>query len=792
MCASIVVAQTPSPAPTESHSPETAPLFARAKHQYVAKDYRAAADTYTEILAREPKNIEALFDRGKARYFGKDTDGSIGDMNAVLQSGENYEAHFYLGRDAYRKGLEAEAIAQESKAKGDVVEAIAQESKAKGETAEAIAQESKAIELKPSFEPAWSLRGDFRLGAKPVDFAAAESDMDRAIELNPSDPFPRGDRSFVYSQTRRFRQSIADATLALKKMPSFSNALLARGISEFALDNAHAADHDYTQYVNQEPEDAEGFALRGSERIFLPNLDGSVSDLQTALRLDPSNSKARKFLPQAYTLRAIHSFESFLSEQTPKSKGLSDFNNAVSDFNNALRLNPDFPLALFMRAFIRVHSGDFAGAERDARAVDRLKPNDAEIAALFAWIETGRHNRSAAIAAADRAIKLDPGAAEYVYRAVVRSQFCDPRGAIADLTTALHLDGSLGDAWYVRGAMRLSTGDYRGALSDETAALKLDPKSIYALVERGIAYKHLHDRDLALTDFSKAIALNSTDPIPLYDRATTLAGLAEDQYEAAAPDTTAKPSGASEAGTITGGSALFALRFQLPSVGWIGSMFSFARIGNGSAEAAEANPTQQRDRSFESALRDLAAADRLETTAHAPFTNHVTTLEAEGDILLNLHRYEDGIAAFSRALNIAPDDYESLLGRGIGYRHTNRRADALADFRHAVTVAQAHPTRSVADSCAVDHIDASEAYDELGEQLRIAGDYPGAIDALDHALKINAGDAEAFDDRAQVHEQLGDRAAAISDLQSAIRLFRSSGRPAIAGKVQAELNAFGP
>jgi tetratricopeptide (TPR) repeat protein len=87
---------------------------------------------------------------------------------------------------------------------------------------------------------------------------------------------------------------------------------------------------------------------------------------------------------------------------------------------------------------------------------------------------TGKGDYRGAIAAYDRALRIDPNyALAYNNRGTMRSELGDKQGAIEDFDRALRIDPNLSHAYYNRGLVRKALGDKQGALQDFEKAANL-------------------------------------------------------------------------------------------------------------------------------------------------------------------------------------------------------------------------------------------------------------------------------------------------------------------------------
>lgn len=166
--------------------------------------YKDAADRYTKILLKQPKNTTALYYRSRARYFVKDFAGAAEDaqalvkilterdqkkLRAVYQTKTMFEymsGYAYMRMEAWDKAREAfgRALAEDMSffmAKS----ALARVALAQGDTETAIAELDQAVQLKADDAQLRLEYGVALLGAQPPRAAEAEAQIRKAIELEP-------------------------------------------------------------------------------------------------------------------------------------------------------------------------------------------------------------------------------------------------------------------------------------------------------------------------------------------------------------------------------------------------------------------------------------------------------------------------------------------------------------------------------------------------------------------------------------------------------------------------------
>jgi tetratricopeptide (TPR) repeat protein/tRNA A-37 threonylcarbamoyl transferase component Bud32 len=109
-------------------------------------------------------------------------------------------------------------------------------------------------------------------------------------------------------------------------------------------------------------------------------------------------------------------------------------------------------------------------------------------------------------------IPIDPNrstdAKFYRERGDKRYRAGDHKGAVADYSTAIHLNPNDAIAYYRRGNTQYVLGDKKAALTDYNKAIQIDPDYADAYAGRGSTKSDLGDKQGALTDFNKAIQLN--------------------------------------------------------------------------------------------------------------------------------------------------------------------------------------------------------------------------------------------------------------------------------------------
>jgi tetratricopeptide (TPR) repeat protein len=159
-----------------------------------------------------------------------------------------------------------------------------------------------------------------------------------------------------------------------------------------------------------------------------------------------------------------------------------------------------------------------------------------------------------------------------------------------------------------------------------------------------------------------------------------------------------------------------------------------------------------------------------------------------GTCHLEAGRLDEAIAAFTRAIELAPDFLDARYNRGLAFSRSNRLAEADQDFSKAIELspsyAKAYNSRAavrlragrfneaLADinkGIALNPHDA-EAYVTRGTIYAVARHYAEAIEDYDRAIGLSPDDAAAWFNRGTALSNFGRPDQALSDLDHAIAL----------------------
>jgi tetratricopeptide (TPR) repeat protein len=258
------------------------------------------------------------------------------------------------------------------------------------------------------------------------------------------------------------------------------------------------------------------------------------------------------------------------------------------------------------------------------------------------WWRAGAYDR--AIAAATRAIALDPHNAHYVQsRGISYHDAGDYARAIADATQAIALDPQNAQAYNQRGISYDAQGDYDRAVADHTRALELAPATADFYRDRGVAYHNQGAYDAANADITPAQPRDPPKAQNLYARGVSYQVLGA--YAQAIADL----------------SAAVAHDPTHPRPNW------------------QRGVTYHNAGDYARALADYSAALARDPTQPAYYLERGKTYSRQG-------AYAPAIADFTAALARDANNASILRERGVAYHNQGALALALADYTRAATL----------------------------------------------------------------------------------------------------------
>ena len=154
-----------------------------------------------------------------------------------------------------------------------------------GEFKLAIANLTASIDAAPENPSTYQNRG--LAYERSGDIENAESDFSSAISLDSSNFTRFQERGMLYYNTGRAELAIDDFNRAIELAPDVPGLLFKRAYAFNDAGDPGAAIRDANQLLEMAPENPRGYLARGVAELMLGNIDVGLSDLDSALALDP-------------------------------------------------------------------------------------------------------------------------------------------------------------------------------------------------------------------------------------------------------------------------------------------------------------------------------------------------------------------------------------------------------------------------------------------------------------------------------------------------------------------------
>lgn len=202
-----------------------ATLYIQAKWADRSGDYKAALEAYSKILEADPNDADSWLARARAKWQLKDRDGALADIARALKLDPDFIGAYY-DRSIFRaelkdfegsladcnKAIECMRRLPDDEPRFEANSALfarrAEVEAASGDTASAIRDLTSAIKWNPKFPDAYNLRG--RLYGESANFAAAEADYTKLIELVPKSTEACSKRAWIRFCGQKWDLALAD------------------------------------------------------------------------------------------------------------------------------------------------------------------------------------------------------------------------------------------------------------------------------------------------------------------------------------------------------------------------------------------------------------------------------------------------------------------------------------------------------------------------------------------------------------------------------------------------------
>jgi len=225
------------------------------------KDDLAMAD-FDTALNLDPKDVDALYERGNVYLHRKDYGKAIADYDAAIQLRPGAAGLWDNRGMAYHES---------------------------GQYERAIKDYDEAIRLNPKDYRALNNRGQARRNMGKYDLAI--QDYDAALGLKPDYIIALINRAYAYLKSGQYEQALADYNSLVQKNPDDAEALNNRCWTFVVMHRAREGLGDCDRSLSLQPK-AYTFDSRGFAHLQLGDLAAAIADFDKAVELDPHKASS--------------------------------------------------------------------------------------------------------------------------------------------------------------------------------------------------------------------------------------------------------------------------------------------------------------------------------------------------------------------------------------------------------------------------------------------------------------------------------------------------------------------
>jgi tetratricopeptide (TPR) repeat protein len=358
----------------------------------------------------------------------------------------------------------------------------------------------------------------------------------------------------------RAPEAKANLSTLLKDSPNDSEITLAMGQAEETLGNKQNAENLFKRAIELAPEQFAGYLalsqfyfkqqqpdkasetlndaatkvaetaemrrMLGQSELARNRLDSAMHEFKRAIELDAQDLDARFGLAVAYR-RAGHLDEArtlfdAIAVRDPQYAGLTlergqlleaqgAYDKAVENYRVALEKDPKDTSLLLRLGAAQVESGQLDAADQTLDKVIHETPNSADAEYYLGRVAFARGRGPDALTHFDRSLALDGTQAQYhLYAARAALEMNNLGRTLDEAESTLDRDPKSGDAYWVRGVVRMRSGAVKDALKDAARALELNPKRIEAHALMAECYDELRQLPQAVSAYQTALAADDT------------------------------------------------------------------------------------------------------------------------------------------------------------------------------------------------------------------------------------------------------------------------------------------
>lgn len=463
----------------------------------------------SNVVAREPKNADALNLLGIALAQGRNFQGAVEAMQrAIAAAPQHAGAHMNFGGVLKRMGRLSEAATSFERAASlrpdapiPALRQLASVLIDLGRGEEAVAVCSRILALSPQDVPALNDRGLAHLDLGRGE--AALTDFDTALAVNARFAAAKGNKGLALAKLGRLDDALAACDAALAMEPQNPALHRSKGHVLLSVDRNKDAVEAIDRALALGLQDATTWTLRGEAlRRSGKGLD-ALANFNQALQLEPQNW-------DALIAAGMVCLDS------------DKYVEAADAFGRAANARPKDALAYFGRGRAARGLGKLQAALFDADRALELSPEDTEFLAFRVQVKRELGRRDEALADCERAIAVKPSSLLYANKGVLLEELQRPEEALACYERAFELDPRNWIALQNLGGTLLQLGRGEEALAACEAKLATTPGNNELLTVKGMILLVLRRFDEAVAALDAAIDAQPQDSCAHFYKGLTL------------------------------------------------------------------------------------------------------------------------------------------------------------------------------------------------------------------------------------------------------------------------------
>jgi tetratricopeptide (TPR) repeat protein len=395
-----------------------------------------AAELDKDLRKEGPKDITVRIDHARLLLAQANVRDAITDLQGVVaDAADSAQAQYFLAMAYLQNGNPGQAqsaLMDALKASPNLpiaLQALSRLSLERGDVSEAV---TYAQELVDKFPTDYNYRNLLAAAlARHGQGREAEEQFLVAKRLAPNDPDVRFGLAGLYGGEKKWPQAQSELEAILQHDPhntmalgQLADVLTARNQSPQALSLVQ-------QYVNANPNDANGHVVLGALNSSSKNYGAAEKEFERSLELDPNNVQAYLRLGQVYEVQgqsdlAIRRYQKALDLQ-PKLVALAtmignlylnknDLTTARKYYAQALEVDPNFAVANANIAWVDAQSGkNLDVALGRAQKAKSLMPDMPSVSDTLAWVMYKRGNYAAAMPLLQECVQKSPETPQFHY-----------------------------------------------------------------------------------------------------------------------------------------------------------------------------------------------------------------------------------------------------------------------------------------------------------------------------------------------------------------------------------------